>query len=304
MEIYKAQRPTSLDQIIGNAQTVQSLENMLERKTLPHTILLAGPAGCGKTTIARIIKTRLHCHDLDFHEINSGSLRGIDTMRDVQSLMNLAPIAGPCRMWLFDECHKWSNDAQNAALKMLEDTPKHVYFVLCTTDPDRLIKPILTRCCQLPVCSLSYDELTQLVKSAASKAKIKMSEQDIDAVIGSADGSARSALVLLDKIANVAEPDRLKAIEDQLADANKSIELCRALMDPKTPWKKIARILTGLTDDPESIRWAVLGYAKVVLLKEGSWQAYNVIRCFEANFYDTKTAGLVAACYDALHQKE
>ena len=80
-ELYKKYRPKTLRRIVGCEQTVAALENMLERGTLPHTILFAGPSGCGKTTIARILKTKLNCHDLDWREVDSGSFRGIDSVR-------------------------------------------------------------------------------------------------------------------------------------------------------------------------------------------------------------------------------
>jgi len=298
-ELYKRYRPKTLDRVAGNEETKASLKNMLERKTLPHTLLLHGPSGCGKTTIARILKDMLGCHDLDFKEVNSSSFRGIDTIRDIQRVMNLSPAAGPVRVYLLDEAHKMSNDAQNAALKMLEDTPPHVYFFICTTDPQKLIKAFLTRCCEMPVRSLHEKEAIALLERVAKKESITLSDDIRDQLVDAAQGSARTLLVLLDKIANLSDEERTAAIEAKLAEENEAIDLCRALIK-KESWQKVAGILKNLKGEPEATRWAVLGYARSVLLNKESHQAYLVIDCFKNNFYDSKDSGLAHAAFEAI----
>lgn len=299
-ELYKRHRPKTLERVVGNEQTVVALRNMLERKTLPHTILFHGPSGCGKTTLARILKDSLGCKDLDFSEVNASSFRGIDSVRDISRVMHLSP-TGPCRVWLMDEVHKWTNDAQNAALKMLEDTPKHVYFFLCTTEPSKLIKAIQTRCCEMPVRLLTYDEMEKLVVRVAKRENIELSKETMDELLTSAQGSARTLLVLLEKIAHIPEDQRKAAIEARLAEENEAIELCRALVK-KAPWGKVAALLKNLKGDPESVRWAVLGYCRAVLLSnpKPDAQAFFIIQSFSSPFYDSKEAGLAAACYEAL----
>ena len=301
MELYKKYRPRTLDRIIGNENTVASLRNMLERKTLPHVILFSGPSGTGKTTLARIIKTELGCHDMDFAEVNSGSFRGIDSIRDVARNMNLAP-TGPCRIWYFDEVHKWTNDAQNAALKMLEDTPSHIYFLLATTDTGRLIKAVQTRCCELPLRALTYQELENLAARVARKENIELSKESLDTLVSAAAGSARMLLVLLDKVANLDDAQRAAAIEEKAAEEAEGIELCRLLLkDPRASWKTVAETLKNLKGDPESTRRAVLGYARTVLLSgKANTQAYMVLQSFSDNFFDSGDAGLARACFEAI----
>ncbi len=299
MELFKKHRPKALRAVLGNESTITSLTNMLARKTLPHTILFHGPSGCGKTTIARILRNELNCHEMDFKELNCSDFRGIDTIRDIARHMNLAPTGGNCRIWLLDECHQLSKDGQNAALKMLEDTPRHVYFFLCTTDPQKLIKTILTRCCEMSVRLLTYDELTKLVLRVCKREKIELSGDMIDELVGSAEGSARTALVLLDKISNLDEKMQMKAMEQKLVEDNEAIDLCRLLIK-KESWKKVTKVLQNLKGDPESIRWAVMGYARSVLMKASDPQAFAVLDCFKEPFYDSKANGLMAACYEAI----
>lgn len=304
-EFYKKHRPQSLGRMIGCEATAKALASMIEKKTLPHAILLTGPSGCGKTTIARIIKDELGCHDTDFKEMNSASFRGIDTIREIQRNMNLHPTGGPVRVWLLDEVHKLSNDAQNAALKMLEDTPDHVYFLLCTTDPSKVIKAIQTRCTDMPVRSLTENELKELIRRVAKKEKIELDAATEDELANSAMGSARTALVLLGKIAHLDPAERVEAIKAKLAEESVAYDLCKAVMG-KVSWGKIAGILKNLKDDPEGTRRSVLGYARSCLLSKADWSAYNVIASFREPFFDTGTAPalLAAACYEAWTAKE
>ncbi|HUW44466.1 MAG TPA: AAA family ATPase, partial [Dehalococcoidia bacterium] len=257
------------------------------------------PSGCGKTTLARILKTELNCHDMDFKEMNCADFRGIDTIREISRLMHLAPTGGSVRIWLLDEVHQLSKDGQHAALKILEDTPSHVYFFLCTTDPQKLLKTIQTRCCNMPVRLLTHTEVGSLVQRVCKREKVPISEDVLEEIVSSAQGSARTALVCLDKVLNLSEGERVEAIQQTLADENEAIELCRALIKKDT-WPKVAGILKNLKGEPESIRYAVLGYARAVLLKNTDHQAYKVICAFENNFYDSKAAGLIRASFEAI----
>ncbi len=171
-ELYKKYRPKTLAGVVGNETTVNLLRNMLEKGTIPHTILLQGASGCGKTTLARILQRSLECSEIDFIELNCSDFRGVDTIRDIAKQMHFSPTGGKCRIWLLDEVHQMTKDAQNAALKILEDTPSHVYFLLCTTDPQKLISTIRNRCCQLSVEHLSEASLRMLIDRVLKKEEV------------------------------------------------------------------------------------------------------------------------------------
>ena len=303
-ELYKKHRPKRLPRMVGNENTVNSLTNMLERKTLPHTILFHGPSGCGKTTLARIIRRELNCHDMDFQELNCSDFRGIDAVREIARKMNLSPtVEGSCRIWLLDEVHQTTKDAQHAMLKMLEDTPSHVYFLLCTTEPKKLLKTIRTRCCDMPVRLMTHDELEGLLKRTAKRSKIELSKEVLDEIVDASQGTPRTALVLLDKISNLSGEDQIKSIQDKIAEDNEAIELCRMLIK-KESWSKVTNVLKNLKGDPESIRYSVMMYARAVLLNKSDYQAYLIITCFQDNFYDSKSAGLLRACYECIFGDE
>jgi len=301
-ELYKKYRPKTLKGIIGNKSTVASLRNMLERKTVPHTILFHGPSGCGKTTLARILKKELECHDLDFQELNCSDFRGIDTIREIARTMSLAPAGGKCRVWILDEVHQMSSAGMNAALKILEDTPQHVYFFLCTTEPQKLLKTIRNRCCEMPVENLGEDGTKRLLKRVAKREKIKIDQDTLDDISDASEGSARRCLVILDKLKNLAGADRGAAIALQ-EEEREGIELCRALLQGKK-WTTVAKILREVQGEPESLRWAVMGYCSAILLKKANPHAYRILTCFEEPFYDSKKNGLIRACYEAVHGEE
>jgi len=304
--LYKKYRPRRLSDLLGQDGAVSSLKMLIEQERVPQVILLSGPSGCGKTTIGRILKDKLDCGDPDYVEINCADFRGIDTVRDIRRAVNLRPMAGSCRMWLIDECHKLTNDAQNGLLKILEDTPPKVYFLLATTDPQKLIKTIITRSTQISVVSLSPAVTGSLVRSVAEKEKYELTEDVVDAIVEAADGSARKALVILEQVGGLeTEDDQLGAVKGAAIDKVVVKKLAQVLLFGGKNWGEAAACLKTLEgEDPEQIRYMVLGYARKVLLGGGAKgaRAFVVLDVFSGNFYDSKQAGLAAACWEIMNQ--
>ena len=303
VELYKKHRPQTLNRVIGQESAVKTLQAHLAKNTLPHTILFSGFSGCGKTSLARILKTELDCSDNDFHEVNCADLRGIDDARDIIRHMGFAPVGGKCRIWLLDECHQSTLAWFNSMLKALEDTPEHVYFFLCTTDPQKLPKTIKTRCTEIKLNSISINDLTLLVKKVAKKEEKEIPEDIVDQIAAKADGSARMALVLLDKICNLPDDQMEAAVHSTEGDRETVIRLCRTLLSTSgvNGMQKCCKLLKKIQEEPESIRYAVLGYmTKVMLSGKDMDKCYIVIDAFKDNFYDSKRAGLLHACYDVM----
>lgn len=311
MNLYQKHRPKKLSQVIGQDGAIASVQSHLDRGNPPRAWLFTGPSGCGKTTIARILKKHLQCGDADFQEINAADIKGIEMVRDIRRSMNLAPIDGECRIWLIDEAHKLTGDAQGALLKMLEDTPGHVYFMLATTDPQKLIKAIHTRCNEVTLKSVSHALLAALVTRVAEEEEFTLSSEVVSEIAEAADGSARKALVILEAVGGLEPDDQLAAIQTTTFSKDAAIDLARHLVtNPRVTWPEVAKVLRGLKDeDAEGIRYCVLGYARACLvgseergpnLKLGP-QAFKVIDIFSKNFYDSKQAGLAAACWEVLN---
>ena len=297
MSLYQKYRPTELEEMKGNENTISALTNLLLKEDCPHAFLLSGPTGCGKTTLGRIIGSKLNCFGSDFREVNSADFRGIDTIRDIIKQTAYKPLEGACRVWMIDECHRLTGDAQSALLKILEDCPAHVYFILCTTDPQKLLNTIIGRCSQFSVQLLTEDQIGSLVRKVAKQEGVKLEKEVWEQIGIDSQGHARNALQILEQVLAVEPEQRLEMAKKSAEEQSQTIELCRALLG-KNGWKKISTILTGLKDqDPENIRRAVLGYCSAVLLKTDNPQAGLVMECFVDNFYNTGFPGLVFACY-------
>jgi len=295
-------RPSEFDSVIGNEEITGVLRNMIQKKeTCPHSFLLHGPTGCGKTTIGRIMAVELGATGDDFKEIDSGDFRGIDTVREIRKNARFKPIQSTCRVFLIDECHKMTNDAQNALLKILEDTPNHVYFILCTTDPQKLIAAVKNRCSQFAVKTLSERQMMDLLRSVVKEEEEMLPKIVYSQIIEDSQGHPRMALTILEQVLNAPTETRLETAKQSAAEQSESIALCRSLMQPNTSWSKINTILRGLKDqEPEGIRRHVMGYAQSVLLKNDNELAGLILEEFREPFYQGGFPLLVLACYSVI----
>ena len=304
-ELYRKHRPSDLDAVVGQTTAIKVLKQKLKDDNIPHALLFIGPSGVGKTTIARALRKPLKCHPSEFHEVNCADIRGIDNIREIRKRMGLRPMNGQTKIWLIDEAHKLTNDAQNALLKMLEDTPGHVYFMLATTEPNKVIKTIHTRCMPLHLKPIGEKELSELVLSVAKdENKGDLDDSVVSKIVEHSDGSARHALVLLDSVIRLdSEEDMLEAIEKSTM-STQAIQLCRMMMNPRTSWQEVGKLLKELEgEDPEGLRRMMLGYMRSVLLNSGQQRAAYIIGVFERNFFDSGNAGLALACYEVMTRK-
>lgn len=298
MSLYRKYRPKDFDDVLGNEAEVESFSKTIEKKEPPHSFLLIGPSGCGKTTLARIAADKLGADSLSISELNTADNRGIDTARQIIEQMQYAPMGGGVRVFIIDEVHQTSKDWQNAMLKPLEDTPEHIYFFLCTTDPKKLIKAIQTRCTKVEVKAQEPDTLYRLLRRVSKKEELEISKEILQEISENSDGSPRQALVLLEQVSGMEdEKDMRRVIEMGPDEKAETIELCRVLLNAKK-FNEVSPILRELTEpEPEQIRYAVLGYMNSVLVKSGNHRAAVVIECFQDPFYNSGKAGLSLACY-------
>ena len=307
IELYRRYRPTTLGQMVGNEATIKSLKAELENGS--HVFLFTGPAGCGKTTLARIIAKEVGAGDLSIKEINSAENRGIDTAREVQEQMRYNPSDGDALVWIFDECHQWLAPVQNAFLKALEDTPEHVYFFLCTTDPQKLITPLKTRCSIINVTPLTDDEMTYLLKRTARAEGIKMGSEVYERICELAQGGSRKGLKLLSKVLYLeSDEERLEVLKlGDASDNPETIELCRTLLQKGCTWSKLAFLLKSMDlSEPEKVRQAVMGYMNAVLLNgKDTLEAVSAMQAFSsADTYKNGKFGITVACLDTLSLRD
>jgi DNA polymerase III gamma/tau subunit len=301
--LYLKYRPKVLDEIIGNEDILSVLKSQLNGEhPMPRSILLHGPTGCGKTTLGRIIANTLGAKGSDLTEIDSADFRGIDTIRDIRKQSAYKPLESSCRVWILDEVHRLTGDAQSALLKALEDTPSHIYYILCTTDPQKLLPTIRGRCSQLQVRPLTDREMKILLRRVVKAEEEALSKEIYEQIIQDSLGHPRNALQILAQVLSVKEDKRLKVAKKTAEIQSKTIELCRVLVG-REPWKKVANILKGLKDeDVEQIRRAVLGYCQAVLLGSEMQNdgVAGIMEEFIEPFFNSGFPGLVLACYGAL----
>ena len=300
-ELYKKHRPQTFKEVVGQAAAIKSLMDMGKRNEIPHTLLFTGPSGCGKTTLARILRNRLKCSDHDFMEVNASENRGIDFVRRLKTQVGMAPLGGECRVILLDEVHQFTSDAQDAILKLLEDTPSHVYFFLCTTDPQKLKKTVLTRCTEIKVVPLSIKDAELLIKRTLEAEGAEPLQVDVsDELIEMSQGSARKLMVLLHSVIGLPPDQQIDALANSSAKSS-GTSLAKSLLTAKSFADVVPALkeIKAAGEDAEGIRRMILGYHAAILLnKPSSSRCFYVLEAFSDNTYDTGFSGLVRASYE------
>jgi DNA polymerase-3 subunit gamma/tau len=301
MSLYRKLRPDNFDDVLGNESEIESIKKFVDNKDRPHTYLFSGPSGCGKTTLARIFARSLGADDFSIHEINTANMRGIDTAREIEDQIKFAVIGSGVKVYIIDECHNITAVAQDALLKPLEDTPGHVYFFLCTTDPQKLKKAIHTRCTHVKVAPVDEDILYKYLRRICIKEEKKIDKKFLRMVAENSKGSPRQALVTLEKVLDLEDEEQIRSIvKAGEAEEKEIIDLCRVLLK-SNEWKSVSTILKLMKGaEPEKVRYAVMGYMNSVLLNSGSEKAAVVIEEFSEPFYNSGFPGLTLACYNVI----
>jgi DNA polymerase-3 subunit gamma/tau len=308
MTLHLKYRPQTLEEIIGNDEAVKSLQKVLNRKQPAQSYLFTGPPGCGKTTLARIIKNHLDIEDMNFFEYNTANTRGIDTIRQIEENCKFAGMGSGKKLYLLDECHQITPQGLNAILKILEEPPPHVYFVMCTAEIETIKQTIRKafsrRCHQYEVRLLRSNELMKLMKKVLTSEGKKSSVylKLLKKIVEVSNGSPGQCLKLLDETYQLNINDGIKTIEHTTVNESQVIDLCRLLTSKKpsneAKWPKIQSILKGLNSDPEQIRYAILGYCNSIMLGNNhSPTVANLMGYFMDSFMYTGKAGLTLACY-------
>ena len=253
MTLYLKYRPQTIDEIdITSVRT--TLTNILKSGNIPHAFLFAGPRGTGKTSLARILAKAINCesksppcndcdicksitngNNIDVIEMDAASNRGIDDIRVLRDAVKLSPANSKAKIYIIDECHMLTNDASNALLKTLEEPPAHVYFILATTNPEKLIETIKSRTTIISFSKASKEEIKRSLERIIKKEEIKIKEEELEKIIKLARGSFRDAVKSLEQfmsdssfLENSIESESNELVLSVLKkDIDKSLDLIR-----------------------------------------------------------------------------
>ena len=221
--LYRKYRPQTFAQVVGQEHVVQTLKGALITGRVGHAYLFTGPRGTGKTTLARVFAKALNCanrkdnsfepcdkcpfcvdvgqnRSLDLIEIDAASNRGIDEIRNLKESALVAAPSGKYKVFIIDEVHMLTKDAFNALLKILEEPPSHVVFILATTEPHKVLPTVLSRVQRFDFKKLTLKEILGKLKGIARAEKIDIEEAGLAAMAMASDGALRDAEVFLTKV--------------------------------------------------------------------------------------------------------
>lgn len=239
ISLYRKYRPKNFSEVRGQDHVVKALEGAIAKGTIPHALLFAGTRGTGKTSIARIFASAIGAHQLDIYEIDAASNRGIDDIRELREAVHTLPYESERKVYIIDEVHMLTKEAFNALLKTLEEPPKHVVFILATTEADKLLDTILSRCQVFTFRTPSRTVLREAILDVAKKEKFKITEEGAELIALSADGSFRDAFGTLEKVMMASSDEKAEADEiAEILGAPKSaliMQFLRALAERNVP---------------------------------------------------------------------
>lgn len=262
--LYRKYRSRSLDEIVGQDHITDSLKQAIKSKKLAHAYLFTGPRGTGKTSIARILAHaindfpyELEDHYLDIIEIDAASNTGVDNIRELREKAIIAPSQGEYKVYIIDEVHMLSKSAFNALLKILEEPPKHVIFILATTDPEKIPITILSRTQKYAFRLCDNPTMQNHLKSISDKENIQITDDALELITRRGGGSFRDAISLLDQFSTLSDAEiTVELIENSLGlpsgDLVKSILTAYAVAD-KTSLEQYFQDIVRLSIKPEII---------------------------------------------------
>lgn len=296
-------RPQDFDGVVGQDAAVASLKTILDRPSgIPHGFFFQGPAGTGKTTLGRILAKKLGCSDLDFKEYDSANTRGIDTIREIIARSCYKPLKGPVKVYLLDEVHKITNDAQNALLKSLEEPPDHCYFILCTTDPQKVIKTIKSRCTIFQLSGVLEAKIVGRLKWICEQEGITDFPVKILRKIAQvSEGSVRNAIRTLDTVLDIEDDEEaFNAVQDLTGAEGSVPDICKVLLGKQNnKWEVISKMFADLEGEPEGLRMGFATYFMKVLLGRpgGDDRVAEMMDCFNESVMYTGKPGLAMQLY-------
>ena len=270
--LYRKYRPQTFEQVVGQAHVVSTLERAVCEGRTSHAYLFCGPRGTGKTTMARILAKALMCEQgeghlpdgtceecrliaagehPDVYELDAASRTGVDNVREeIINRVDYAPVRGRYKVYIIDEVHMLTPAAFNALLKTLEEPPAHVVFIMCTTDPQKILATILSRVQRFDFHSIAPDEMRAHLVDVCEKEGFTFDDEALDIVVRHARGGMRDALSALEQLSVFGAGDvSAEAARDLLGEASGSalsgVSLALANRDVPALFSEVAELVNN-----------------------------------------------------------
>lgn len=225
--LYRTYRPTNFNEVAGQQHIVKTLQNAVKQNKIAHAYLFCGPRGTGKTSIAKIFAKAINCENLDHKpclecsnclavqdgshpdiiEIDAASNNGVDEVRELIEKVKYAPLKGKFKVYIIDEVHMMSAGAFNALLKTIEEPPEHVIFIFATTEPQKVLPTIISRCQRYDFTKVSISDMKERLITVLNHEHIRYEDEAIRLICQLADGGVRDAFSILDQVIAYAQDE-------------------------------------------------------------------------------------------------
>lgn len=291
--LYRKYRPTNFSEVVGQEHIIKTLKSAIKRGRIAHAYLFSGSRGIGKTTVARILAKVANCENikdgepcnecvicksvnqnkfLDLVEIDAATHTQVDKIRDIIEKINFSPVSGKYKVYIIDEVHMLSKGAFNALLKTLEEPPKHVIFILATTETHKIPATIISRCQRFDFRRIKVSEIKKRLEKIAKKEEVEVEKGVLDFIAVNSSGGMRDSESLFGQILSL-QDDKITLQEVQeilaIADISKTVDLIELIIEKK--YSEAISYISKITADgydleqfSESI---VEYYRKLMLLK-------------------------------------
>ncbi|MEI0606652.1 DNA polymerase III subunit gamma/tau [Brachyspira pulli] len=314
--IARKYRPQTFEEVIGQEHITKTISKSIAQKKIAHAYLFSGAHGVGKTSLARIIAKALNCVNgptdkpcgvcpsctqiengtpLDVIEIDGASNRGIENIRTIIENVRISPVAGKYKVYIIDEVHQITNEAFNALLKTLEEPPAHVVFILATTEADRVLPTIRSRCQQYTFKSLGIEDLEKILKGILDKENIKYDEEAIFLIAKQARGSVRDSETILEKmIAYTTDKKYITSADVNAVVGGNNFSFVKEFFDiimssDKKTYFEFVKKLFEEAVDPRTFINSIIEYMRVVLMIKSGIDDIKLLEITENERDDLKT---------------
>lgn len=308
--LHTRYRPKNFKQVVGHEDIIKSLKRIVKARRA-HSFIFSGPAGVGKTSLARILANEFcdgKADQANIEEIPAAIATGVDAVRSIADKARYKAMGeNPSKIIILDEAHRLSSQAWDALLKLIEEPPPHVFFIFCTTNLGKIPKTILTRCQHIELQELDESDILKVLKRVVKAEGVDVSEEVLETVAEHSGGSPRQALVNLESCLYCESASEARKVMKQAGETKEVVDLAKLLLAKRgRDWASAQKILKDLKgQEAESIRIVLCNYLSGVLMnsrnQNEAGRVMAILDCFSKPYYPaTKHTELILSIGEAL----